>query len=195
MSLLDALTKIHSILNLTVPVILLLGIAYFVWGVVQYVIGNSEEAKKSGRTRIIYGIVGLAIIVSVWGIVGILANTFGINDVTAPTVLSAGGCNTSAGIFGGGKKSFASVAGYITCTIKYSVIPFMFAVALLIFIWGIVKFFIVDADEEAKRSQGKQFMIWGLIALTVMISVWGLARIFGSTLGFNTSIIPQTKTE
>jgi len=46
--------------------LLALGVVYFVWGVVTYVIASDEEAKKTGRDRIIYGIIGLAVIIGVW---------------------------------------------------------------------------------------------------------------------------------
>lgn len=46
------------------------------------------------------------------------------------------------------------------------------AIALLVFFWGLVRF-IYTASEEGK-SEGKMFMIWGLIALFVMVSVWGI---------------------
>src|SRR3989344_7728180 len=61
------LCKVSELLNAVLPVIIALGIVYFVWGVVTYVIASDEEAKKTGRNRIIYGIIGLAIIISVWG--------------------------------------------------------------------------------------------------------------------------------
>lgn len=34
-------------------------------------------------------------------------------------------------------------------------------------------------------------MIWGIIALAVMLSVWGLVGILGSTFNIGTSVLPQ----
>jgi len=79
---------------------------------------------------------------------------------------------------------------FFTCIISRSIIPLIFALAIAAFVWGVVNFFIIGADEEAKRSQGKQFMIWGIIALAVMLSVWGLVRILGRTFNLNTQVIP-----
>lgn len=73
--------KVHELLSAVVPVLLALGIVFFVWGVVRYVIGDSEEAKKKGRDTMIFGIIGLAVIISVWGIVYIITTTFGIEEV------------------------------------------------------------------------------------------------------------------
>jgi hypothetical protein len=82
---------------------------------------------------------------------------------------------------------------YGTCIIGKSVIPLVFAIAIVTFIWGAVKFFIIGADEEAKRAQGKQFMIWGIIALAVMISVWGLVKILGETVNIPMRYLPEVK--
>jgi hypothetical protein len=50
-------------------------------------------------------------------------------------------------------------------------IRLMVGIAVLVFIWGMVKF-IANANNEESRKQGRQFMIWGLIAL-VVISLLG----------------------
>jgi len=75
------LCKVSEILNAVIPVLIVLGVVYFVWGVITYVISSDEEAKKAGRNRIIYGIIGLAVIVGLWGLVNILKNTFGLNNI------------------------------------------------------------------------------------------------------------------
>ena len=81
--------KIGDILNLVVPVLIVLAVIYFVWGVVSYVIGTDEETKKSAREKMIYGIIGLTVIVGVWGLVNILISTFGISgaaqNINLPT--------------------------------------------------------------------------------------------------------------
>ncbi len=86
----SAICKIGDILRMIVPLLISLGVVYFVWGVITYVIASDEEAKKSGRDRIIYGIIGLAVIVAVWGLVGILTSTFEVDNagetITLPTI-------------------------------------------------------------------------------------------------------------
>lgn len=81
---------------------------------------------------------------------------------------------------------------YVLCIINTSVIPLIFALALVSFIWGVVQF-VINGDDEAKKTKGKNFMIWGIIALAVMISVWGLVRIVGNTFGVNATVFPQVK--
>lgn len=45
------LATIQGLLNSVVPVLISLGIVYLVWGIVQYMIGDSEEAKTKGKER------------------------------------------------------------------------------------------------------------------------------------------------
>ena len=88
-TLFSVLCTVGSILNAIVPVLIALGVVFFIWGVVSYVIASDEEAKTAGRNRIIYGIIGLAVIVAVWGLVALLTKTFSVNNsgtITLPTV-------------------------------------------------------------------------------------------------------------
>lgn len=77
---LNIVGRIQTIFNYIIPLLITLGVIYFIWGVISYVLSKSEEAKKEGRDRMIYGIIGLFVIISIWGLVGLLANTFGINQ-------------------------------------------------------------------------------------------------------------------
>lgn len=85
----DVICKVGNILNKIIPVIIVLGVLYFVWGVVSFVIASDEEAKTTGRDRMIYGIIGLVVIIGMWGLVRIVANTFNLDNSTRielPTV-------------------------------------------------------------------------------------------------------------
>ena len=62
------------------------------------------------------------------------------------------------------------------------VIYFIFAVALMYFLYGVL-IFILNADDETKRQVGKQHMFWGLIGLFIMVSVYGIIGIIIGTTG------------
>ncbi|MFZ2150215.1 MAG: hypothetical protein WAV15_03585 [Minisyncoccia bacterium] len=83
------LCRVGEFLNSIVPVLIALGVVYFVWGVISFVMAGDEEAKTAGRDRIIFGIIGLAVIIGMWGLVNLLRNTFDLNnttDIELPTV-------------------------------------------------------------------------------------------------------------
>jgi hypothetical protein len=179
------ITKLGSILNSIVPVLIGLGLIYFIWGVIRYVIADSEEAKNKGKDTMIYGIIGFTVISAIWGIVNMVVDFLG-GPGSAPT-LPSGTCNApQVG------AALSLYLNYVTCIINNSVIPILFALATVLFIWGVIKFFFINVDEEAKRAQGKQFMIWGIVALAVMLSMWGLVNVLRNTFNINTgSILPQ----
>ncbi len=60
--------------------------------------------------------------------------------------------------------------------------PVAFALALLFFFWGLARFVLVAGDSTSKE-QGKNIMIWGVTALFVSASVWGLVRFLQENLG------------
>ncbi len=73
------LCKVSLWLNTIIPILIVLGVLYFIWGVITYVISKDEEAKTRGRSVMIYGIIGLLVIVAVWGLVTLIRTSFGIN--------------------------------------------------------------------------------------------------------------------
>ena len=90
------LCRVSNILNTIIPILVVLGVVYFIWGVISYVISDDEEAKQKGRDRMIFGIIGLVVIVAVWGLVGVVTNTFGLNgstQVNIPCITGTPGCN------------------------------------------------------------------------------------------------------
>ncbi len=64
------------------------------------------------------------------------------------------------------------------------IIVFMMALALLVFIWGAVEFLMNQGGGEEKAiASGKQHLLWGLIGLVIMVSVFGIMRLIVNTFG------------
>ena len=61
-------------------------------------------------------------------------------------------------------------------------LPIVVGLALLGFFWGLAMF-IFGANDEEKRKEGRSIMIWGVVALFVMVAVWGLVNFIGSAVG------------
>lgn len=59
------------------------------------------------------------------------------------------------------------------------------AAALTVFFYGVVVFITNQANGGAKLEEGKKFMLWGLVALFVMVSVWGITIMFQNLLGID----------
>jgi uncharacterized membrane protein YcgQ (UPF0703/DUF1980 family) len=69
-------------------------------------------------------------------------------------------------------KLISNIKAYILNPI----IGFMFAVAVVMFIYGIVEY-IWSADNEDKIAVGKMHMIWGIVGMFVMIGVYGILNV------------------
>lgn len=79
------LSTIGNLLNFLIPILIAAAVVYFIWGVISYVTAKDEEKQKEARKVMISGIIGLFVIVSIWGIIGLLTSTFGIGTGGGPS--------------------------------------------------------------------------------------------------------------
>ena len=68
-------------------------------------------------------------------------------------------------------------------SVLYSIIPLLFVIALLYFLWGVVQFLRNAGVDPKAHDAGKTHMIYGIIALAVMASVFGLINWLAGTAG------------
>lgn len=82
--------QIKSVLNALVPVLIVAGVVYFLWGVLQFVsAGDDEEGRKAGRSRMIHGVIAIFVMASIWGLVGLLGTLTGVGggSVIVPPIV------------------------------------------------------------------------------------------------------------
>ncbi len=70
----------------------------------------------------------------------------------------------------------------VATAIVNPILGLLFAVALLMFIWGVFEMLWNSSSDEA-RSTGVKHMMWGVIGMTIMTSAWGILRIIRATIG------------
>lgn len=65
----------------TIAILLIaIAVVIFFWGIIQYVMAGADEEKRaSGRNLIIYGIIGIFIMVALWGLIYVVGGTLGVN--------------------------------------------------------------------------------------------------------------------
>lgn len=81
--------EIGGIVDMLVPILLALALVVFFWGLIRYVFSKGGKGVDSARKLMIWGLVALFVMVSVWGIIRLAQATLGINQVntiTAPSV-------------------------------------------------------------------------------------------------------------
>lgn len=81
--------------------------------------------------------------------------------------------------------SLQDLGSFIIDLINNVAVPLVFAIAFIVFIWGVFMYFIAGGHDEEKQSQGKSLMLWGLIGFFIMVSVWGLVNILTGTLNLD----------
>ena len=70
------------IINPLILLLFALAIVYFLFGVFQFLMNQENEEKKtSGKSHMLWGIVGIVIMLGVWTILGMVINTLGIKGV------------------------------------------------------------------------------------------------------------------
>ena len=69
------LGTLKNILDILIPILVTAALVYFIYGVVRYVISSDSDDKEKARSVITRGVLGLFIIVSIWGLVGIIQTT------------------------------------------------------------------------------------------------------------------------
>ena len=91
-------------------------------------------------------------------------------------------------------SNVSDVGTFIISTINNVLVPVLFAVAFMVFLWGAFDVFILGAQSEEIKEKGKNLMLWGLIGFFVMVSIWGLVNILTGTVSFGNNTGPSAGT-
>ena len=81
-----------------------------------------------------------------------------------------------------------SAGQFIINLINTVAVPVLFALAFIVFIFGIFQYFILSRGDEEKQGLGRSLMLWGLIGFFLMVSVWGLVNILVGTFSLNSNV-------
>ena len=76
-------------------------------------------------------------------------------------------------------------------TFLNALIGLFITLAIVAFFWGLIKYLFNMGTENAK--DGIQIMLWGVIAIFVMVSIWGIIRLLQATFRVTSTdpIIPR----
>lgn len=67
------------------------------------------------------------------------------------------------------------------CIINRYIIPLFITVALALFIFGIVRY-IANADDPSEHKKMRDFVLWSLLAIFVILSVWAIIYFFANSI-------------
>lgn len=114
----------------------------------------------------------------------------GLFNANSPIVIPASSGNNvsgrplSLGTSGGTINTFQELVAAIVEIINYYLVPLLFTLALFWFLYGVVEY-IRSVGDQKKREDGRWMMVYGIIGLTVMVSVWALVNIVRYTFNFD----------
>jgi hypothetical protein len=78
--------QFKDIINILIPAFFGLAIIYFFYGMAKYILsaGDADKAKE-GRSIMIYGVIGIAVMALLFGLVAFIGTSVGIGSGTTPT--------------------------------------------------------------------------------------------------------------
>lgn len=85
---------------------------------------------------------------------------------------------------------FTTLIGQIENVIT-GLVPLLIGIALVAILLGLARYAFAAGDPEAQK-QGKQIMLWGVIFLFVMVSIWGLVALLQTLTGIDGTEAPST---
>lgn len=79
------LHQLEVVLNRVIPILMIVATIVFLWGVIRYITaGGDEEKLADGRRFIIFGLVGLFVMLAIWGVVRAIVAQFGVGGGVIP---------------------------------------------------------------------------------------------------------------
>lgn len=94
------------------------------------------------------------------------------------------------------KVAYADLDSFIVSVDKTIVDPlinFLFALAVVYFLYGVF-IFLTNQENEEKKTSGKSHMLWGVIGIAIMMGVFTILSIVTNTLGVSNQVNPQNGT-
>ena len=87
-------------------------------------------------------------------------------------------------------ESAARLVNAVTDVVINPIIALIFTAALFLFLYGSFML-VVNAGNDAARADGKRHMLWGIIGMVIMVSVFALLNIGLNTLGVDKTKPPE----
>ena len=64
------------------------------------------------------------------------------------------------------------------------------SIAVLAFLFNIIRYFIIESDSEAGREKARRYIVWSILGLVIILSIWGIYGILTTILGVGNTTLP-----
>jgi len=85
--------------------------------------------------------------------------------------------------FSCGSSTICGIASTFLYLINHVLVPLLFAVAFIVFLYGVAETYIFSRGEAGEVERGHKLILWGLVGFAIMISLWGLVNVVVNTFG------------
>jgi hypothetical protein len=87
-------------------------------------------------------------------------------------------------------QNIESITSLISSLVNYA-IGILIGVAIIAFFWGLIRYALLSKGDDAGRKTSINLMVYGILAIFVMLSVFGLVRLLQNTFGVGGGNIQQ----
>lgn len=89
----SAVSTIEVYLNLGVQLMVAAAVVWVIWNAFNFVLSAGDEEKRAtSRSGIIYGVIGIVVMLSVWGLINLVLSSTGVStqkgtNIVIPSIL------------------------------------------------------------------------------------------------------------
>ena len=173
----DLLEYISWFLDLAVPIVISVGVLMVLFGCYKMMATDKEEAVKEGGRLVIYGVIGIIIMISAKFIGNTLVE--GVISDSLDTTFGLRGVNVAESLYDKIMIPFLKVAAYL-------------ASGILFFIMAFRVFSFMVSQDEAVRKKATGLIIWSVIGIIVILAA---TQVVEAVFGKRDDVINQSASD
>ncbi len=187
----NLVSMVQNIITALFPILVAAGILMFGYNITKFLLSQDQKDQNLYKKGIWNSLIALFIVFVFVGIITTLANSLGIGAL-GQDITTSSPAGTTAGT-AGGISTFRNISLSIAKFGSQKIVPIMIAVSLLFFIGNIV-ISMAKSDNENERTKLNKYILWGILALFVLLTLFSIVGIFTGSLFGTGAVIPQFPT-
>ncbi len=80
----------------------------------------------------------------------------------------------------------------ITTFLNNVLVPFLLAIGFFVFVWGVIKYFVIGGDNDDAKASGKSLIIYAIAGFVVILAFWGIVNIISNGIGLENQQLTDT---
>lgn len=172
------------------PVMVAIAILAVGYTIIKYLASNDIAERGIYKAGIINSVIGLFVIMTLFGIVRLMAQNLGITEIgQSITTVNPDGISPGSASISGFRNYVLIVAKFLSTR----VIPIVTAIAVLVFM-GNTAIAMTKTDSEEERKNIKAYLQWGVFAIFLIFVLFGIIGLITGSLFGSGAMIPQFPT-